>query len=102
MTTLPPLTRRSLFEIPYWIVNFDEVAQYHAEMTREVERLIERDVERDDPPRYLAHQTASDPFNLPSHGWRVLEQLSNQAYSDLAKKHFQRWRSGQFHLRRWA
>jgi hypothetical protein len=102
MNTTPPLIRKSLFEIPYWIVHFDEVAAYHQEMVQEVETLIDRDIDTDDPPRYLAHQTASDPFNLPSHGWRILEQLSNQVYSDLAKKHFQRWRSGQFHLRRWA
>ena len=102
MNTTPSLTRKSLFEIPYWSVHFDEVVAYHKEMTREVEALIDRDVDMDDPPRYLAHQTASDPFNLLSPGWRVLERASNQVYSELAKKHFQRWRSGQFHLRRWA
>jgi len=98
-TTLP---RRTLFEIPYWIAQLDAVVPYHDEMTREVETLIDAHIANDDPPRYLAHQTASDPFDLPSPGWRVLEDLSNMAYRNLAKKHFQRWRAGQFHLRRWA
>lgn len=96
------LSRTSLFEIPLWIAQLDEVVPYHSEMVREVELLIDRESATDDPPRYLAHQTASDPFGLPSMGWRLLERLSNEAFSNLAKTHFQRWRSGEFHLRRWA
>jgi len=97
------VSRASLFEIPLWTAQFDEVLPYHEEMAHEVEQLIDRDNAADGgPPRFLAHQTASDPFELPSPGWRLLERLSNQAYGDLAKAHFQRWRSGEFHLRRWA
>jgi hypothetical protein len=94
-------SRTSLFDIPLWIVEFDEVIQYHLEMAQEVEFLIDS-TPIDVSPRYLAHQTPSDPFLLPSAGWRLLERLSNQVYSDLAKTHFQRWRSGEFHLRRWG
>jgi hypothetical protein len=97
------LSRTSLFEIPLWVAQLDEVVPYHAEMAREVELLIDRGSgDSDDPPPYLAHQTPSDPFELPSEGWRLLERLSNEAYSNLAKEYFQRWRSGEFYLRRWA
>jgi len=96
------LSKVALFEIPMWMAQLDEVVPYHQEMTHEVELLIDRHIATNDPPRYLAQQTASDPFELPSNGWRVLERLSNEAYSSLAKKYFQRWRSGEFHLRRWA
>jgi hypothetical protein len=97
------LSRTSLFEIPLWVAQFDEVLTYHAEMAEEVERLITAETAAEGASaRFLAHQSASDPFDLPSPGWRLLEQLSNQAYSHLAKEHFQRWRSGEFHLRRWA
>lgn len=95
------LSRASLFEIPLWTAYFDKVVPYHADMSREVENLIDG-ASADERPHYLAHQTPSDPFLLPSPGWRLLERLSNKAYSDLAKRHFQRWRSGEFHLRRWA
>jgi hypothetical protein len=96
------LYRTSLFEIPLWTAQLDEVLPYHTEMVREVESLIDSQSDTDNPPRYLAHQTASDPFELPSKGWRLLERLSNEAYSSLSKENFQRWRSGEFHLRRWA
>lgn len=70
-------------------------------MSNEVEHLIDGS-DPANPPRFLAHQTASDPFDLPSPGWNLLEQLSNSAYASLATENFQRWRSGEFHLRRWA
>lgn len=95
------LKRTPLFEIPLWTTEFEEIVPYHDEMAREVETLIDS-APAEDPPRYLAHQTASDPFQLPSPGWRMLEQSCNRAYAELAKRHFQRWRTGEFHLRRWA
>lgn len=95
------LSRSSLFEIALWTAQLDEVVPYHADMAWEVEHLIDG-ASADEPPRYLAHQTPSDPFLLPNPGWRLLERLCNKAYSDLAKQHFQRWRAGEFHLRRWA
>jgi hypothetical protein len=95
------LSRASLFEIPMWTAQFDEVVPFHVEMTEQVERLINSTPEAE-APRFLAHQTPSDPFTLPSEGWRILERLCNEAYSTLAKQYFRRWRSGEFHLRRWA
>jgi hypothetical protein len=95
------LSRNTLFEIPLWRARFDEVLPYHEEMAREVEELIDG-AGADAAPRFLAHQTPSDPFLLPSPGWKLLESLSNHCYQSLARQNFQRWRSGEFHLRRWA
>ena len=95
------LSRSPLFDIPLWTTQLDEVVPYHAEMALEVEQLIDGSP-AGERPMYLAHQTPSDPFLLPSPGWRLLEQRCNAIYSDLAKQNFQRWRAGEFHLRRWA
>lgn len=95
------LQRTSLFEIPMWTAEFHDVVEFHAEMAAEVEQLIASAPETE-PPRFLAHQTPSDPFQLPSKGWQILEQRCNEAYSALARTHFRRWRSGEFYLRRWA
>lgn len=95
------VSRTALFDIPIWTAQFDEILPYHEQMAEEVEGLID-DTSAEEAPRYLAHQTPTDPFTLPSEGWRILERLSNDVYTDLAKRYFQRWRSGEFHLRRWA
>jgi hypothetical protein len=98
---LMELVQTSLFQIPLWTAQLDEVVQYHEEMAGEVEQLIDS-VPDSESASYLAHQTSSDPFHLPSKGWKILEQLCNDAYGGIAKRHFQRRRSGEFHLRRWA
>jgi hypothetical protein len=95
------LVHTSLFQIPLWTAQLDEVVQYHEEMADEVEQLIDN-VPDSESASYLAHQTSSDPFHLPSKGWKILEQLCNDAYGGIANRHFQRRRSGEFHLRRWA
>jgi Putative 2OG-Fe(II) oxygenase len=95
------LVQTSLFQIPLWTAQLDEVVQYHEEMADEVEQIIDN-VPVSESSSHLAHQTPSDPFHLPSKGWKILEQLCNDAYSGIAKGHFQRRRSGEFHLRRWA
>jgi Putative 2OG-Fe(II) oxygenase len=95
------LRKTALFEIPVWSVDLREIEPYHAEMAAEVEDLIDG-VPAGHSARHLAHQTQSDPFGLPSEGWRLLEARCNELYAELARANFQRWRSGQFHLRRWA
>lgn len=94
-------TRQALFEIPMWLVDLSEVMTYHDQTASEVKELIDAST-NSGPPRFLAHQTPSDPFDLPSPGWALLEGEMNQAYENLAKANFKRWRSGEFHLRRWA
>ena len=95
------LNRSALFDVPLWTTQFDEVRPHHIQMAREVEHSIDHS-DPNDPPRYLAHQTAEDPFLLPSPGWKLLEQLTNKMFSSLATTYFRRWSSGEFHLRRWA
>jgi len=95
------LSQGALFEVPRWMAAFDEVVPFHDEMTQELLDLIDT-APHDVSTRFLAQQTPCDPFLLPSPGWRLLEQLSNECYSKIAKRHFQRWRTGEFHLRRWA
>jgi hypothetical protein len=86
-----------------WVAQLDDVVPYHESMAKEAEELIDRDNARAEGPRpYLAHQTTSDPFDLPSPGWKLLDDFCNNIFSNLAKQNFQRWRAGEFHLRRWA
>ncbi|MCP5246307.1 MAG: hypothetical protein H6937_10355 [Burkholderiales bacterium] len=40
--------------------------------------------------------------HLPSRGWALLESRCNEYYQSIVKENFQRWRSGEFHIRRWA
>lgn len=96
-----PLRRAALFEIPFWSADLPDVTPFHKEMAAEVEALIDGAANRHST-RHLAHQTQADPFALPSPGWRLLESQCNELYRELAQRNFQRWRSGQFHLRRWA
>lgn len=95
------LRRKALFEIPIWSIDLATVVPHHAEMATEVDQLIDKELAQN-TARVLAHQTVSDPFALPSDGWRVLERATNRAYSELAQTQFQRWRDGEFHIRRWA
>jgi hypothetical protein len=94
------LTRTALFDTPMWVSQIDEVRPFHDEMCAEVEDAI--DSAPRDRAAFLAHQTPSDPFLLGSRGWSILEERSNAIYSALARESFQRWRAGEFHLRRWA
>ncbi|HEX4274657.1 MAG TPA: putative 2OG-Fe(II) oxygenase [Bryobacteraceae bacterium] len=97
------VTQKALFEIPMWVAQLDEVVPYHEAMAKEAEELIDRDNSCAAELRpYLAHQTTSDPFDLPNPGWKLLDSLCNDIFSNLAKQNFQRWRAGEFHLRRWA
>ncbi len=95
------LMRRPLFDIPSWVDQLDDVTPFHGEMAREVEDMIDADPLKASP-NVLAHQTSSDPFLLPSRGWRLLDAHCAATFSRLAKENFQRWCDGEFHLRRWA
>src|SRR5207248_2989856 len=88
-------------EIPMWLSEFSDVIPYHEEMASEVDRLLESASGDADSPT-LGHQTASDPFLLPSLGWRVLERATNEAFSKVIRTSLGRRRTGEFHVRRWA
>lgn len=95
------LVRSRLFEIPMWLADFSDVVPHHDVMARELDELLDNPA-HERAPSQLGHQTTSDPFDLPSDGWRVLERLTNQAFSEVLKTSFRRQRSGEFHQRRWA
>ena len=92
------LSKSALFDIPFWSIQLDEVMPYHSEMAIEVESAIDASYSS----AHLAHQTTSDPFSLPSKGWGLLAELSNKIYQEIVSTSFQRQKSGEFHLRRWA
>ncbi len=95
------LERSALFEIPSWSSVLADVLPFHDEMIAEVEREIDANA-KDAAGIHLADQTTTDPFALDSRGWKVLEDASNSLYRRIVQETFQRWRSGEFHLRRWA
>lgn len=97
------LSQTALFQISQWTAQLNEVVPYHGAMIDQLElRMREEATSALDHSKYLAHQTVEDPFDLPSEGWRVLERSMNEALRLLSRRHFQRWREGEFHLRRWA
>ena len=95
------LQKEALFTIPCWKCTFPAVRPYHQEMSTEIEESIDSTLLKG-PSAQLAHQTAIDPFDLPSPGWTILERSINGALSDLVEQSFERWREGEFHIRRWG
>jgi hypothetical protein len=70
-------------------------------MAGEAHDLIDRETSLNEG-RVLAHQSVTDPFSLPSPGWKQLEAETHKRYAELARTQFQRWRAGEFHIRRWV
>tara|TARA_R110001606_G_scaffold395569_4_gene568061 strand:- start:936 stop:1517 length:582 start_codon:yes stop_codon:yes gene_type:complete len=52
--------------------------------------------------QYLAHQTKSDPFKLPSNGWAILDEEIKICLSKIIKDKIPRYVNGELHIRRWA
>lgn len=95
------LIRKALFDVPIWVADIAEVAPHHRAMAGEVEELLDAG-QAHHSQRVLARQTPTDPFVLPSAGWAILERETNRVYEQLVRASFQRWRAGEFHVRRRA
>lgn len=93
------LDTHALFAIPYWLAFFEEVIPYHDEMIAELEDKLDAAQET---KIHLSDQTVDDPFKLASEGWGVLQKNCDMAFHELVEKNFQRWYSGEFHMRRWG
>ena len=96
------LERQALFEIPFWQIELPEILPFHAEMIDEVEQSIDRTRDANTNEVFLADQTVEDPFDGRSEGWSLLDARMAEAYREIISSSFQRWRSGELHLRRWA
>ena len=94
--------KHSLFTVPYWRSRFDDISAYFDEMYFEVDKLITQELEANSDNPFLAHQSFSDPFNLPSKGWEILDRSIRACFSDVILSNFSRQRAGEMHLRRWA
>jgi len=92
----------ALFTVPCWKYFLSDMTRFHAEMAQDVTESLERDAALPDSDRFLAHQTRSDPFLLPSDGWKLLAEHINGRFAAILAQNLQRWRDGEFHLRRWA
>lgn len=97
-----PVDKYSLFSVPYWRSRFDDISEYFDEMYCEVDDLITQELDASSGNPFLAHQSFSDPFDLPSKGWEALDRATRACFSDIILSHFSRQRSGEMHLRRWA
>ncbi len=96
------LERRPMFMVPYWDAKIDSVIPFHGEMIQELDRQIDEELGEGRANPFTAHQTHSDPFDLPSRGWRELDTALRSALSTVAAQTFRRQKQGEFHLRRWA
>ena len=96
------MIEKSLFSVPFWELLVTQVEPYIDEMTSEVDELIEKQLSKNKEDRYLAHQTKSDPFRLPSVGWKLLDAEMKKAFSKIIRKKLPRHVNGELHIRRWA